>query len=209
MLGNITSKSDVATGAFTYGLNAGPNALTRVNGNTGAIPTVMQDIEYSSFNKVARITEEQRSPVYGPEYARKIMERYENSILVSTKIYVGLYEKEVNGTDVKEVHYLNAGDGLFAIYTRRNQSGGSLAYVLKDHLGSIQCLTNESGALTEELSFDAWGRRRDKDNWTYTLSSEPALFAGRGYTAHEHLTDLNLVNMNGRLCGPLVGRLSF
>ncbi|MDD4192679.1 MAG: hypothetical protein PHI28_15195 [Mangrovibacterium sp.] len=57
MLGNITSKSDVATGAFTYGLNAGPNALTRVNGNTGAIPTVMQDIEYSSFNKVARITE--------------------------------------------------------------------------------------------------------------------------------------------------------
>jgi len=137
------------------------------------------------------------------------MERYENSILVSTKIDVGLYEKEVNGTDVKEVHYLNAGDGLFAIYTRRNQSGGSLAYVLKDHLGSIQCLTNESGALTEELSFDAWGRRRDKDNWTYTLSSEPALFAGRGSTAHEHLTDLNLANMNGRLCDPLVGRLSF
>jgi len=57
-----------------------------------------------------------------------------------------------------------------------------------------------------EYSFDAWGRRRDKDNWSYTLSSEPDLFAGRGFTAHEHLPWFNLINMNGRLYDPLVGR---
>ena len=83
------------------------------------------------------------------------MKRYENSTLVLAKAYVELYKKEVSGTNVKEIHYLNAGDGLFTIYTRVNQSGGSIAYVLKDHLGSIQCLTNEAGVLTEELSFDA------------------------------------------------------
>ncbi|MDD4191515.1 MAG: hypothetical protein PHI28_09290 [Mangrovibacterium sp.] len=56
---------------------------------------VAQDIDYSSFNKVTRITEGSNEVrfTYGPEYARKIMERYENSILVSTKTDVGLYEK--------------------------------------------------------------------------------------------------------------------
>ncbi|MDD4192015.1 MAG: hypothetical protein PHI28_11830, partial [Mangrovibacterium sp.] len=207
VLGNITSKSDVATGAFTYGLNAGPNALTRVNGNTGAISPVAQDIDYSSFNKVPRITEGNSEVrfTYGPEYARRIMERYENSILVSTKIYVGLYEKEVNGTDVKEFHYLNAGDGLFAIYTRVNQSGGSLAYVLKDHLGSIQCLTDESGALTEELSFDAWGRRRNPTTWQ-PLPMGGSYQTSLGFTSHEHIDIAALVNMEGRLYDPVVGR---
>jgi RHS repeat-associated protein len=60
--------------------------------------------------------------------------------------------------------------------------------------------------LVDEYSFDAWGRRRNKDNWTYNLSGEPDLFAGRGFTAHEHLEDFNLVNMNGRMYDPVVGR---
>ncbi|MGV8137733.1 MAG: FG-GAP-like repeat-containing protein [Mangrovibacterium sp.] len=206
-LGNITSKSDVATGTFTYGLNAGPNALTRVNGNTGAISTVAQDIDYSSFNKVTRIAEGSNEVqfTYGPEYARKIMRRYENNTLVLTKTYVGLYEKEVSGTNVKEIHYLNGGDGLFAIYTRVNQTSGSIAYVLKDHLGSIQCLTNEAGALTEELSFDAWGRRRDPNTWQ-PLPMGGSYQTSLGFTSHEHIDIAALVNMEGRLYDPVVGR---
>ncbi|MGV8095651.1 MAG: RHS repeat domain-containing protein [Mangrovibacterium sp.] len=38
------------------------------------------------------------------------------------------------------------------------------------------------------------------------MSGEPDLFAGRGFTAHEHLEDFNLVNMNGRLYDPVVSR---
>ena len=55
-------------------------------------------------------------------------------------------------------------------------------------------------------SFDAWGRRRDKDDWTMTPTSEPALFADRGFTGHEYLEDFKLYNMNGRLYDPVVGR---
>jgi RHS repeat-associated protein len=40
----------------------------------------------------------------------------------------------------------------------------------------------------------------------YTLSGEPALFADRGFTAHEFLSDFNLYNMNGRLYDPVLGR---
>ncbi|MDP3915640.1 MAG: RHS repeat-associated core domain-containing protein [Bacteroidota bacterium] len=53
---------------------------------------------------------------------------------------------------------------------------------------------------------DREGRRRDKDDWTYTLTSEPALFADRGFTGHEYLEDFKLYNMNGRMYDPVVGR---
>ncbi|MBW8331046.1 MAG: RHS repeat-associated core domain-containing protein [Prolixibacteraceae bacterium] len=50
------------------------------------------------------------------------------------------------------------------------------------------------------------GRRRNPVNWGYNLSGQPELFADRGFTGHEHLKWFNLVNMNGRLYDPLVGR---
>ncbi len=65
---------------------------------------------------------------------------------------------------------------------------------------------NASNTVTAEYSFDAWGRRRDKDDWSYTLNSEPDLTADRGFTGHEHLSYFNIVNMNGRLYDPLVAR---
>lgn len=72
-------------------------------------------------------------------------------------------------------------------------------------MGTITHLKNGSNP-ADEYSFDAWGRRRDKDDWTYTLASEPALFADRGFTAHEYLADFKLYNMNGRMYDPVVGR---
>jgi RHS repeat-associated protein len=71
-------------------------------------------------------------------------------------------------------------------------------------LGTITHL--KTGSTITEFNYDAWGRRRDKDDWSYTLTSEPALFADRGFTSHEFLADFNLYNMNGRLYDPVVGR---
>lgn len=60
----------------------------------------------------------------------------------------------------------------------------------------------------KEYSFDAWGRRRQAAHWdNYDLSAEPELFAGRGFTGHEHLPEFGLINMNGRLYDPLLGRM--
>jgi RHS repeat-associated protein len=56
-------------------------------------------------------------------------------------------------------------------------------------------------------SFDAWGRRRSANDWNYTLdAADQPLFAGRGFTGHEHLPEFGLINMNGRLYDPLLGR---
>ena len=98
------------------------------------------------------------------------------------------------------------GDAYTAVAVAKKVGAGSwVVYnIFRDHLGTITHL--KTGSTITEYSFDAWGRRRDKDDWTYTLTSEPVLFADRGFTGHEYLADFKLYNMNGRLYDPVVGR---
>jgi hypothetical protein len=72
------------------------------------------------------------------------------------------------------------GDAYTAVaVAKKIGTGGWVVYnIFRDHLGTITHLKN--GSTIDEYSFDAWGRRRDKDDWKYTLSGEPALFADCG-----------------------------
>ena len=98
------------------------------------------------------------------------------------------------------------GDAYTAVAVATKEGAGSWTVynIFRDHLGTITHL--KTGSTIIEYSFDAWGRRRNKDDWSYTLTNEPALFADRGFTGHEFLADFNLYNMNGRLYDPVVGR---
>jgi len=87
--------------------------------------------------------------------------------------------------------------------------------VYTDHLGSYNVIINAAGNVEEQLNFDAClpvrnemkagGRRRNATDWSYTNLPTTFLF-DRGYTGHEHLDVFNLINMNGRMYDPLVGR---
>ena len=55
------------------------------------------------------------------------------------------------------------------------------------------------------MSFDAWGRRRNATDWTFDNMASGYLF-DRGYTGHEHLDEFSLINMNGRVYDPILGR---
>ncbi len=79
-----------------------------------------------------------------------------------------------------------------------------LYYIHKDNLGSFDKVTNESGAVVDRYSFDAWGNRRNYDNWT--LPDNSTHLFSRGYTGHEHLDKFGLINMNGRLYDSKLGR---
>ena len=75
-------------------------------------------------------------------------------------------------------------------------------YTLKDHQGSLTAAVH--GNTVERLSYDAWGRRRNSDGFGY--GNVPHTF-DRGYTLHEHYDDFGLVNMNGRMYDPVIGRM--
>ena len=67
-------------------------------------------------------------------------------------------------------------------------------------------ITDSEGVVEQELSYDAWGNRRDPNAWRrnwYAPALEEPMF-DRGFTGHEHLYAFGLINMNGRCYDPVM-----
>lgn len=79
-------------------------------------------------------------------------------------------------------------------------------YLHKDELGSIVRITGENGKLIAGYEYDPWGRK------TQTISSgetsDDSLHGSlrRGFTGHEHLENLDLIHMNGRVFDATIAR---
>lgn len=135
-----------------------------------------------------------------------------NNTLQKTVYYIGNYECEVypNGR-IRELNYINTNTGHTIINLKDNNNNtptDSLYYIFKDHLGSYDRITNQLGQIIETYSFDAWGNRRNPNNWQYSPTSmqiENCKFT-RGFTGHEHMDKFQLINMNGRLYDPVIAR---
>ena len=64
---------------------------------------------------------------------------------------------------------------------------------------------NDAGNTVERHAYDAWGRERNVNDWSdYTVESGKL---DRGYTGHESLREFGLINMNGRMYDPILGRM--
>jgi RHS repeat-associated protein len=126
-------------------------------------------------------------------------------------------EQKTNGiTEYK--HYLSAGGIVFAMQVSRsgtlaagnatvgNNLASSLRYFHHDHQGSTIAVTNEAGAVIERMAFDPWGKRRNVNGLIDASDSINGLTTDRGYTGHEHLDEMGIIHMNGRVYDPLIGR---
>ena len=60
-------------------------------------------------------------------------------------------------------------------------------------------------ALILHKRYDTWGRRRNPDDWSYDDVPTSHIF-DRGFTGHQHLDQFGLINMNGRVYDPKLGR---
>jgi len=78
-------------------------------------------------------------------------------------------------------------------------------YTHSDRLGSPTLITNESGAVEEYRSYDAFGRRRNATDWTLAPPSLKSPLTS-GFTGHEDDDELGLVNMQGRIYDPIIAR---
>ena len=56
------------------------------------------------------------------------------------------------------------------------------------------------------MAYDAWGKRRFVDGTIDKLDAIRGGYTNRGYTMHEHLEDMGIIHMNGRIYDPLIGR---
>ena len=202
--GNILRKSDAGT---NYVYDETPYAVSSIE-NFQNISSTNQTIDYYSFEKVKKITEGAKTAEfeYNADRQRIRMVLKDNGTTTKTRWYFGSScEREQVGSTVTQYIWIG-GDAYTAVAVAKKVGTGSWTVynIFRDHLGTITHM--KTGSAITEYSYDAWGRRRDKDTWSYTLSREPALFADRGFTAHEYLDDFKLYNMNGRMYDPVVGR---
>jgi RHS repeat-associated protein len=104
--------------------------------------------------------------------------------------------------------YLTVGGTLIGMRVLRSGSGITTRYLHTDNLGSIAIITDETGAVVERDSYDAWGKRRFPTGADDPSGGGvPPSQTTRGFTGQEELADVGLVHLNGRVYDPLVGRM--
>ena len=80
-----------------------------------------------------------------------------------------------------------------------------LYYLHRDYLGSIVMLTDEDGNIAERRHFDPWGQPIKVEDGAGKVLQGLTLL-DRGFTGHEHLQTVGLINMNARLYDPALHR---
>jgi RHS repeat-associated protein len=231
--GGIQTKTDAMNNVQTYDYGTTNNGepVHAVKNISPLFETYkpLQKIEYTPFNKIQQLTEGDKDPNnpnevdvngnysqlnywYGLDNERRKMTettRLNGQLSTRSKFYSLNYEKEsttANGTTtVREINYIFAPDGLAAIYEMKNNTG-KYYYIGSDVQGSItMVIDGDNGNVESEMSYDAWGRRRNAQDWSYNNISRSSI-TDRGYTLHEMLDKFDLINMNGRAYDPLVGQ---
>lgn len=129
--------------------------------------------------------------------------------MISTIYYVGsLYERETAGSTTTHRHHLYAGGQAIGQLKRTQAGVNSFEYFHRDHQGSVTKVTNGAGSVIQSLSFDAFGKRRNTD-WSVDTAGNrfsDTHATKLGYTGHEHLDNVRLIHMNGRVQDPTLGR---
>lgn len=138
------------------------------------------------------------------------------------------FESEQIGSSISNRHYLSVGGASLGVLVTTGSLPAlgagqmepwippslvvvKLEYWHKDLQGSLVSTTDHNGTLTARYSYDPFGKRRTAGgnydasgklvyDWNNTSSG-----TDRGYTGHEHLDDVGVIHMNGRIFDPRLG----
>lgn len=156
---------------------------------------------------------------FGGEFLSENASQNETSHGKFTRFYSedGSFEVTLDHQSGKEKHILYIGGNPYEseiIFVKDfKEEKGSYKFLHKDYLGSILAISDEEGNKLEQRHYDAWG------NLTHLQIGNGEVLTGvelekalgqmlidRGYTNHEHLWEVGIIHMNGRLYDPLLRR---
>lgn len=216
--GRITSNTEL--GKYTY--NEVDYKLQGIDFNTNGQNLNSQrgfaTVTYNAFkspNSIVLAGKDNLSFQYNLLKSRYSMK---SSVTGQEKFYSSDFAIEItkqNNGKTQVITYTN-GDPYSANYIKKEiLSNGSLTekenyFLHRDNLGSILAITKTDGSVVEKRFFDAWGNLKGlvKANGQVVTDVEQLrhipLFLDRGYTGHEHLQSVGLINMNARLYDPVL-----
>lgn len=189
--GNITSKTGI--GQYYYNAER-PHAVASVDNTDNLISTQACITQFNDLNKISSLQENDKVMTidYGPGLERCFSILKQGNTILRKVTYMGDYEKVVANGVTREFYYLD-GDVIVV-----RQNGTFHAYQsFKDNLGSILSVVDENGSKVFSAEYDAWGKQTVSVNTIGLI---------RGYGGHEMLNEFNLINMNGRVYDPVLGR---
>lgn len=211
--GNMTSKTGV--GSYSYGAgSAGPHAVTTAGSDTFTYDGVGnmvsgggRTVTYNTFRKPTQISKggHTSSFEYGPDRARyKRVD--DDGLQTKTTIYQGSVEFISHSSGLTETkRYI----GDIVVVTDTSTSIHSEHYTHKDSLGTTDIITDGNGLVVAEMSFDAFGKRRNLLTFADLTEAQFDVlndYTTRGFTGHEMLDEVGVIHMNGRIYDPELGR---
>ncbi|NMO20009.1 hypothetical protein HPC49_21990 [Pyxidicoccus fallax] len=197
---------------------AGPHAVSRsslgsytydANGNQLTAPG--RTVEYTPFNLPSRISEGSRSLTF--RYDALNGRTVKRSSSGDVTVYIGgLYEvrRTTSGAAVHAFNILGA-EGPAAQVSWAVDAGGQVTarkvlYLHSDHLGSVETVTDEAGAVFERMRYEPFGGRRHPQALGSPQTRGGGVRVRQGFTGHEHDEEVGLINMQGRMYDPRLGR---
>lgn len=216
--GNISHKSDV--GDYLYGQNgAGAHAVTTagsatysydLNGNQISSGDG-RTISYTLFDQASRVQKASESTEFFYGIGNQRIKRVDNNAIDSAKTtwYFGSVERiQYQG---ENPFFRRTIGGIAVVDYYPTSDASNFTYLIKDHLGSIHTVTDQSGLVANATSmhFGAFGERQNA-SWNSAISQSGSrlqnMINSRGFTGHEHVDGLGIIHMNGRIYDPKLGR---
>ncbi len=231
-LGNITQKSDFGS-EYTYGMSprgaelAGPHAVASIQKTDGTTATYTYDSNGNLVRGDGRTITFDRNdqPVrvamgavttefyYSPDGSRYAQHETGSADGARTVFYVDKdYELVAwDGGAIEERSYV----GPSVVIYRRDSKPAEVRYRHGDRLNSLDAVTDAAGneIATDLHGYDAFGKPRGYD-WRPNQgaaferlhASEVGVTTNDGFTTHEHLDEVYLIHMNGRVYDYRMGR---
>jgi len=204
--GDVTPKA-----SYSYDANG---AMTSGDG---------RDLLYKSFGKVYAIEKGGNTSTFAYNADQmRIVQTIEGAGAGRT-IYLNpgkkngnkLYEMQEKNNVTTHINYIFAGGSVIGEYrvvdnqsTETRVLSDETRYLYKDHLGSTDLITDDSPSVNvlERMSFDPFGSRRVTTDWSDPIGLLVGQLSTRGFTGHEHMDNLGIIHMNGRVYDPKLGR---
>ena len=204
-----------AGGKRQYSYDANGNLAGEVVLDAGGnvVPNTGRTLSYTSFNMPGAIatTSATSSFDYGPDLQRV----RQLSSQSGTTIYLNpdnagalYYEKDTKpDSSTEHRHFVSAAGTVVALIKQTNV-GIEIRYLYRDNLGSTTTATDSSGAVVERLAYEPFGKRRFPAGMDDPGDTLVAQTTERGFTNHEHMEELGLIHMNGRVYDPMLMRFT-